>query len=997
MTEWVEPTDQQVDEVVGRLGNEQHRRYFFERLQNPRWLLPLDARNIFTSPPQPWTDAQGEPRLPHWTAGEYLARMTASEPDLVVDIVTRAKPTSNSLVHRTFVDIGLAVPPPVSVRLVPLVPEWLKSPYRRWLAPHRLAEWVAHLTRGQETTSALRLAWLLVEVRRSDSPAGDHSRRRTRARTGITTWLDSYDYAAALNAMIADLAETAGIQALELVNNQLETWLRHGGQGSLADRLDHSWLWRPSIAAHEQNMGNTIEDALIDAARDAARLIAEHGDSQLTDVIAAFERRRWTVFRRLALNLLADVLSARPDRTRSAFPPARDRVLDAGNLNDHRLVHEYSSLARSVLPLLDGGEMEAWTNLIDQGPTIEETTLRQRLAADVEARGNQADAGRMDHTATPTVDQLMELYQERWRRDRLGAVRDALPAALQERYTALAQHLGEAQHSDFASYTSAMWTGPTSPKAQQEILALGIDDLILFLQDWRPERTFWPPGPDVEGLARELAAAVTADPRHFAERAEDFASCGRSYVRALLQGFEAALREGRSFPWSSVTTLCATAAGQADDEVKESGIDEEDPSWRWAKQEAASLLLQGLQPSAGELPAALGGQVLQVLAELGESPDPTPTDDEQTYGSDTEDPVTVALNSTRGQAVRGLIAYAAWRTRQGRSEADLGDVAPLLDQHLDPVIDPSSAVRSVYGQHFRLLLGIMPEWARSRSERIFGSNLPLDRPQHTAGLAYLAFNQPTSGLLEALRPQYTAWVKAVADGVFDQEPLYSFNSIAERLGEHLLLLYVWGHVDLDSGPLADFFKTAPVEVRSRTLGHAGWQLWRSEDEVPTEVLMRLQILWESRRAAIEAASEQAPPDEGTSSAAELAAFGWWFRSDRFDREWALKQLLLALEHMPVGEEVNVDVTKQVARIANTNLEVALHAYDRLLHLARQTWHLSEVVHEGTVILKTSIESGQARLADQADGLINEIAGWGFLDIRDRIRSASSHANAEEER
>ncbi len=1020
VTEWKVPTDQELDQVLSRLGNEQHRRYFYERLENPRWLRRLHERHrLFGAPPQPWTDSQGETRLPRWPEGDYLARMATNEPELAVEIVTKAKPTTNSLVHRTFLEVALAIPPAQSARLVPLARKWLESPSKDWLGSHRLAEWAAHVARGGDAGTALKLARMLVEVRRGETPTTPV--RDTRARGGVTTWLDSYDYADALRTMLPDLIAAGGLAALELVNNQLETWLRHGGQGIVDSLRDYSWLWRPSIASHEQNMGNTIEDALIDAARDAARLVAERDDVQPADVVAALERRQWTVFRRLEFNFLADLVSESQDRESAAFTLARQRVLDAGNLNDYSLVHEYSAITRAVLPLLDEAETAAWTSLIEQGPIIDEADLRERLAPDPQA-GNDVDAADGDARAVePTLDERVDLYREVWRRDRLGAVREALPPPLQDRYAELARRFGEAQNSDFATYTSAMWVGPSSPSTQQEILELNVDDLILFLQHWRPGPRTWPPGPSIDGLTQELQAAVTSDPRHFAERAEDFAPCGRSFVKAILQGLEGALRGGLSFPWASVVRLCAAVASQVvDDTEADAGVHEEDPSWRWAQRAAASLLLQGLQPTAEELPRSLGEQVLTVLAQLVESPEPTPDDDRQGYGSDGEDPVTVALNSTRGQALRGLIAYAAWQLRQegtqpqeppdasGEStparqaesgpEAGLASVPDILDRHLDPTADPSPAVRSVYGQHYPQLLHIMPEWARSRAVRIFGSDTPLDRQQHAAGVAFLAFNQPAPRLLDALSTQYSAWVNAAAAGDFDEKPLYGFESIAGRLAAHLLLLYSWGRIDLETGLLADFFETAPAKVRADGLSHFGWLLWRSKGTIPDDVLARLQTLWERRRQAlVEAIEAGAPVEEaGTSPTAELTAFGWWFRSERFDRRWALDELLVVLRYTADVESLDVDLTEQVVQAAHTDLDAALDAYDLLLRSARQGWRLTEVVREGYDLLAAALNSGRPQLVEHATRLIDEIASWGFLDTRGNVEAASNRARDEDQ-
>ena len=974
-SEWTEPTGQQLDLVLGRLGNEQHRRYFYERLQNPRWLPRLRERGVFASPPQPWTDAEGETRLPRWPEGDYLARMASAGPDLAVEIVEAAKVTPNSLVHNAFVEVALAVPAAQSARLVRLARGWLGSPYRGWLSTRRLAEWVGHLARGGQGQPALSLARMLIEIRRGDTPARTGRGRGTRARGGVTTWLDYYEYAEVIQAFLPDLVAAEGLQAIEVMNDQLETWLRHGGQGVVDERIDYSWLWRPSIRPHEQNMGNTVEDALIDGTRDGADLLAQRDKAQVPALVEAFERRRWTVFRRLALRLLADVIaSGQPDEAVLAM--VRERVINSQNLNDHSVVHEYSELARAVLPTLDDAAIEEWTGLIDVGPTVDEDKLRERLPA----------------TADTTVDEQVEIYRDVWRRDRLGAVLDGLPNPLRERYRELAERFGDAEHSDFASYMTAMWTGPTSPRTQQEILELSIDELLSYLTHWRPEPSFWPPGPSVEGLARELTAAVTASPSRFAEHAESFAACGRSFVRAVLEGFEAALREGRPFAWPQVIGLCAVVAAKTEDAAGgDAHLLDEDPSWRWAQKAAASLLLQGLQPSTDELPDEAAEQVLTVLSRLVESSDPEPARGEQ-HDDTGDDPVTTALNSTRGQAVRALIAFAAWRVRRGDTEADLGTVVEILDRHLDLHADSSPAVRSVYGQHFGVLLHVMPVWARSRSASIFGSEFPLDARQHAAGAAYLAFHRPNVGLLDALRPQYEAWVKAVAAGDFDQEPLHSFDSIAERLAAHLLLLYTWGRIELRDGLLAEFFQTAPIEVRRRALAHVGWQLWRSTDPVPADVLQRLTALWESRRDAIVGTTEAVDDDaEQNTSTAELAAFGWWFRSDKFDRHWALSELLVALDNGADVETAGVDVTEQLALIADTDPELALRILARLLQSARQSWRMSEVVREGIGILSMALGSGQPRLVEDADRIINEIARSGFLDIRDRVQRHEAKA------
>jgi hypothetical protein len=1033
MTGWPEPTDEQVDRVLGRLGHEQHRRYFFERLENPRWLRPLKERGVFATPPRPWTDAKGQERLPQWPEAGYLARMARHEPELAAEIVSTAKPTSNSLVHRTFIEVALAVPAALSAGLVSLVRQWLQSPSVDWLDARRLGELVSHLARGGQARAAHQLASDLILMRTdTTSPTRPGGRLRTRATQGVSTWLEPYDYASVLGTMLPDLAATESLQALELVNNQLETWLR-GGQGSVADRTDYSYVWRPSIAPHTQNLGGTIEDALIDAARDTARLLADDPEVQVADVVAAFERRRWTLFRRLALNLLAELISVRQSSDPKVFDLARERVLNAENLNDLGLVHEYSLLTGALLPLLEEDDVDAWGALIEAGPLVDEAALRARLRAGLEASGKLESAADQDRDvakaapqqpplsssepgrepavpdpAEAILDEQVQRFRDGWRRDRLGAVQDALPPSLQDRYNDLARHMGAAEHSDFVSYMTT-WVGPTSPLSSEELAALDIDELIGYLRQWRPDPNPWAARPSIEGLARELTAVVTSDPSRFAQRAAEFISCGPSFARAVLQGLEGALRADRSFPWPSVVALCMVVATQTDDGSEPAPEDfDEDQSWRWAQQAAASLLLMGLEPRPGELPFPLGPQVLATLARLVESPHPTP-DHEQRYGDGNMDPVTQALNTTRGQALRGLVLYAAWLSRhdptqqpeeRGASaaigdgeeastspEARLSEVLAILDRHLDPSIDRSPAVRSMYGLHFQTLLYVVPEWAGSRAARIFGSSGPLDEPQKAAAAAFLAFNGPSASLLDALRLQYAMWAKALATDTFERVMSYSPESIPERLAEHLLFLYIWGRLELDASPLADFFEFAPVDVRRDALANVGGQLSQSGQVIADDVLTRLQRLWETRRRVIgEAVDAQSVTDEDSNPTAELAAFGWWFRSGRFDHEWAINELLAVSDRIAGFDRLDVDITEQLAIAAQTDPDIALRIYERLLRPAQQNWYFQEVAREGFPILAAALKSGQTDLVNRATQLMNEIASWGLVDARERVQA-----------
>jgi hypothetical protein len=69
------------------------------------------------------------------------------------------------------------------------------------------------------------------------------------------------------------------------------------------------------------------------------------------------------------------------------------------------------------------------------------------------------------------------------------------------------------------------------------------------------------------------------------------------------------------------------------------------------------------------------------------------------------DPPTLAINTTRGEAIHSTIRYALW-VRRGSTAGDeasnarfdaMPEVRSVLDDHLRVEVDPSAAIRSAYG------------------------------------------------------------------------------------------------------------------------------------------------------------------------------------------------------------------------------------------------------------------------------------------------------------
>ena len=185
--------------------------------------------------------------------------------------------------------------------------------------------------------------------------------------------------------------------------------------------------------------------------------------------------------------------------------------------------------------------------------------------------------------------------------------------------------------------------------------------------------------PSRDGFASVLEVVEDA-PAHFARAAPSFADLGPTYVRALLNGLDGALKENRDFDWASVLDLIATISDRPEDPEAQLS-DGRDPNWSSSWQQALELILHGL---AGSAENKIGGDLFDVVTKISrgnvERPDPYLTEERE----DSQEPESVAVNSVRCTALRTAIALAA-----RRREADAGG-----DEGLDPDIAACSTPAS---------------------------------------------------------------------------------------------------------------------------------------------------------------------------------------------------------------------------------------------------------------------------------------------------------------
>lgn len=125
--------------------------HFFTKLENPKWLLPLDSEGLFLHPPEPQFDEEtGSTSFANWPASRYLMRMAKlDEPETkakVAEILGKIA-TSNYVVHLDILQAACDLPLELVQPIADKELAWLsENTLFDTLLPDKVANLVNHLS-----------------------------------------------------------------------------------------------------------------------------------------------------------------------------------------------------------------------------------------------------------------------------------------------------------------------------------------------------------------------------------------------------------------------------------------------------------------------------------------------------------------------------------------------------------------------------------------------------------------------------------------------------------------------------------------------------------------------------------------------------------------------------------------------------------------------------------------------------------------------------------
>lgn len=931
MSSYKAPTKAQVDEALRRITKTQLRRAFFEGIENPLWVEPLADAGAFSHPPEPVDAGDGYVREAYWPEATYLSRVAPEAPQQVVDVLLTLGASKNSWVRRVVFEIGAKIPADYAAQLQPLIKSWRSDGFGWRTDPRDLVSFLVNLLEGGQHDVGKWFANLIFK------PSGATGRRPDLV-------LQDYVYERGLPRVVAAL----GADGLELVLPWLVAYERH--KGHLAEESDFTYYWRDSIRQRGREHDG-VEQALIDAVRDLAISAMSSDASAAKDLLLGTDM---LLARKIALFALGEALLDVGDKESQL-----DRMVDVATVlltdeesSDDSCRVDYAELARAVARVT-GEPFEPLTRFIEPGPRVDTDRLHDWLRdeADDEAQ----------------ADERVQDYVNHWKHRWLSAIgNEALPAQLRSQLADLDTTYGVIEKPLEPTSRLTTWVGPTSALSQDEMAAMSPSELVGHLESWHDTGTGWGPKPSHEGQGRELTALLTTNPKALTGVDDLVQRLRPTYLRAILRGWEAALKAELELDWTQVSDLIDAVLHHSDESAFPSEGDhfDDDVGFRPAKQAAVGLLEELIKKrTSPTVPDDELARFANLL--IGPAADETAWSEYNKYDSDGGmDPLTTSLNWQWPARIRGLIYLMS----HGADVTWYEEARTALEQELARA-DARGASRAVVGEGLARLLSVDPDWLNPKIPELFGSDDGLSVEQQIALTTAMAVHRYHSTLYDLLAPSMIAAIRSketvVAGWRTHSDPL-------QRIGEWVIDAIIYGHKTLNDPVAREFFSLTPAKVRGDAIGHVAWSFMHAET-VDDPIRDRFAALWDARVSHV----REHPED-----AEELDGFHWFVKSHKFEVDWWLPRLKDALELDPNLSTERYMIGKEIASSADVDPRGALDVLKLLLEDRDRT---GLTVHDLTrnavpMVIARAIDSGDDELKDDAVAYMNELGEKGNLSL-----------------
>ncbi len=935
------PTDADVASLSQLIAQPQHSRYFFEKCDNPEWLMPLDKRGAFSKPQEPLKQ-DGYVRFVGWPESQYLVRIADRKPDEVYEIIKNLN-TENQSVLDDFIDVALKSPIDIAVKYAALVikKKWLQNPYNL-LLPDKVADLMEKLAAAGKIDEAIKLARALFDVH-IINPATEASEEVPLSwiRSEAKPYFDEWRYKEVMTKKTKEIAKANPILLFQTLSTILHQALDLEKRNNVSDDFyEYSHIWRPNLGhtrnPNREDAKNVLIDGLIE-------LIESNKNDQqaMTGFIEVLGKHNQGFFRRLEMFLHMNAAEPQVETIEKIL--SEKKIITSYNLR-----REYLPLLEKFFPAITAQGQNSILEAIEAGPNLTKT----------------------DDTTTEQFDAM----NNRWRSMYYGSIKQPLPSPYKERFEALQILTGPVVIDDGELKVTGGWIGDESPLSLEDMVSMEPTEVIDYIKNFKePADSF--DRMSSSGLGMILANAVTQNPEKYIPVTRELLTKKLKplYVYQFLNGIKQTIKEPRILDWKPIVDLChAILFAQPGQKLATPDSDHEQ-NWDSVHMAIADLIGAALGDKNASVSVELEDKIWEIILELTKNEEPTPEYEAKDNGGNL-DPMTLSINTVRGEAIHAVVNYGLWTDRLGLDSKNVDSKIPkiveeVLDFHLDTANDPSLAIRSVYGWRLPNLSYLSMDWVKSRKDKIFPKEKGSEKLFLAAFESYLT-NNVYHDLFDLLIEEYRIGISLL--GTVEKEG-FRGSDINEKLPQHLIITYV--HDAKHDKLIKYFFDTAPSKARVQAINFVGRVIFGelSKLDKPDYAIERALKLWDDRLSL-----------RNGDATEELQEFGWWFKRSPFSKSDNITRLIRTLELTNGLIDAPYEIAEELQNYAAEFPMETIISLSLIAHGVKENHEISYKMTEYREIIKNVKSSNDSDAIQKANELINYLGSRGFIDFRDLL-------------
>ena len=270
------------------------------------------------------------------------------------------------------------------------------------------------------------------------------------------------------------------------------------------------------------------------------------------------------------------------------------------------------------------------------------------------------------------------------------------------------------------------------------------------------------------------------------------------YARHMIQAMRAQVEGGDLEQCDRWFDFCKWVLSHSDEDQEEdilySETLRENPSWRYPRRAVCDFVEVCLKQEVN-VPISAREQLAELLETLCTQFDWALDRDQPVLLN--RDPLTKAINTTRGLALDNLDNFVSWVHRYD-DKAEVHEVIPILEKRFRPEAEYPLTIPeyAILGMNYWQICQLNQEWAAEhRSDFFPQGNIPA---WQAAFGNFLRYNRPYKPVFDIVRDEFEFALEHL-DYLKQQNQFGLGRKAIDTLGEHLFLYYLWGVYPLTGG------------------------------------------------------------------------------------------------------------------------------------------------------------------------------------------------------